>query len=187
MSLTKHLQGVAVTLALFLLVGNALFFFGCATAKPEPQEREHPSVNVAPAVPPALPAPGFFLSTPEGSARRQARKDSRAAVPRSIGKGAVYAPKAEKVVNGGNKSKGPTSNADSGAAVNNAAENSQQQNANGDGNQLEATKKDVLEEAPGFWASFLGPTGYVVAGLLVLVVVVFLIRRKARNSIPFIG
>lgn len=39
------------------------------------------------------------ISTPEGRARRQARKDAAATVPRSIGKGAVWAPLATDVVN----------------------------------------------------------------------------------------
>lgn len=57
-----------------------------------------------------------IFSTSEGTARRQQRKLARARVPRSIGKGAVYAPQALKVVNA-YKPRAAVINADSGATV----------------------------------------------------------------------
>jgi hypothetical protein len=99
------------------------------------------------------PKPGLFsgvgklFSTPEGVARRQAVKLAKAAVPRSIGKGAVYALNS-KVANGF-KSDAPVTAADSNASVNNAAANSQQQNVKGNDNNLSAKQANPTQEAPG--------------------------------------
>ena len=104
----------------FLLVALLLaaHLTGCRASKPP--EAEPPTVAVIPApipaTPPAVVKPPFFLSTPEGSARRQARKDARAAVPRKLGKGAVYAPNATEVV-AAYKNKAAVINADTGAVV----------------------------------------------------------------------
>ena len=103
-----------------LVLTLALSFAGCRASKPP--EATPPAVAVSPppiSVAPILAPtakPAFFLSTPAGSARRQARKDARAAVPRKLGKGAVYAPKATEVVNA-YKNTAPVINADSGATV----------------------------------------------------------------------
>jgi len=103
----------------FLLVTLLLaaHLTGCRASKPP--EAQRPAAVIPTPIPvpaPAVVKPPFFLSTPEGSARRQLRKDARAAVPRKLGKGAVYAPKATEVVNA-YKPKAAVINADTGAVV----------------------------------------------------------------------
>lgn len=72
------------------------------------------------ALPPAkagvLSGIGKVFSTPEGTARRHAVKLAKASVPKKVGKGAVYAPKATEVVNA-YKPKSAVVKADSGAIV----------------------------------------------------------------------
>lgn len=54
--------------------------------------------QVANSKPGPLSSIGKIFSTPEGTARRQARKDAAATVPKKLGKGAVYAPAAKEVL-----------------------------------------------------------------------------------------
>jgi len=138
---------------------------------------------------PAL-LPGFTdfigISTPEGRARRQAVKLAKASVPRSIGKGAVYAPLAKQVANS-YKSTAPAVAADSGATVSNAAANSQQQNVQGDGNDVSAKQANPTAEAPGPLAviadNLSGPLGAVLGLAAAAGIVVILLRRKAAKTI----
>jgi hypothetical protein len=59
---------------------------------------------------------GRVFSTPKGTARRQARKDAAATVPKKLGKGAVYAPAAKEVLYAW-KPDAPVVQADSNATV----------------------------------------------------------------------
>ena len=100
-----------------LVLTLALSFSGCRSARPAPPKVETPAQKVdSSGQKVETPAPPFFLSTPEGSARRQAVRLAKASVPRKLGKGAVYAPKATEVVNA-YKNKAAVINADSGAIV----------------------------------------------------------------------
>ncbi|GAB3303767.1 hypothetical protein [Hymenobacter tenuis] len=90
---------------------------------------------------------GRIFSTPEGTARRQARKDVAATVPRKLGKGAVYAPAATEVV-AAYKSKAPVINADSGAKVATATEGVAQA---GEGNSATQERNGLP-----WWPFFLG-------------------------------
>ncbi len=153
------------------LLCACLLLASCATSKPEPAcslntpglfpVKEQVADNQFPDQIKPVPShanPAFFLSTPEGSARRQARKDVRAAkvrVPFLIGKGAVNAPQATEVVNGGNKSQGPTTNADSGAVVTNTQiEKNKAPAAIGDGATATSTEQNGLS-----WWWLLVPVG----------------------------
>lgn len=168
---------------------------GCASHRPAPDERPAPEKMEVPgraALPVFAPRtrPAFPLSTPAGSARRQLRKDARAAVPRRLGKGAVYAPAARQVVSA-YKATAPTTAADSGAVVSNAAAGSQQQNVKGNGNTLTADKQDTTQEAPGVGATIAakltGPLGWVlglaaVGALGYLVYLFWGILPRRRNN-----
>ena len=171
----------------------ALALSGCAAHRPAPvvyapadtlrpvPEAVRPVV--APAVPGFLSGLGNVFSTPQGRADRQAVRLARAAVPHSIGKGAVYAVNS-KVTNGGNKPTGPVTQADSGATVSNAAANAQQQTVKGNGNKLAAKQANPTQQTKG-WAAALvdNLTGWIpwaIGGALVLAVVF-------RKRLPVVG
>ena len=124
-------------LIVFLLAAHMT---GCTSSRPAPDERpsaaqmappadvDSPAFNVE-SLPKKVPSstekgtkPGILsgisqvFSTPAGRAHRQAVRLARAAVPRKLGKGAVYAPKATEVVNA-YKNTAAVINADSGAIV----------------------------------------------------------------------
>jgi hypothetical protein len=120
------------------------------------------SMSVTP-LPGPLSGIGRLFSTPEGRANRQAVRLAKAAVPRKLGKGAQYAPNALQAANGGNKPQAPTTAAAPAATVSNAAENSQQQNVQGDGNGLTADKHDTVAEAEDWKAALASPVGKAVA------------------------
>ena len=177
---------------LLLALLCAAHLTGCkASQPPQPAEPALPTVAVpvglAPdttrtrvqVAPPALLpriTDAIGLSTPAGRARRQARRDVAASVPRSLGKGAVYAVNSRVVT--AYKAKAPTVQADSGATVSNAAEGSQQQAVKGNGNQLTADKHDTTQQAAGVGATIAkaitGPLG-VVLGLVAAGAVVYLL------------
>jgi hypothetical protein len=127
------------------------------------------STNMSPTSMSVTPPPGplsgigHLFSTPEGRANRQAVRLAKAAVPRKLGKGAQYAPNALQAANGGNKPQAPTTAAASAATVSNAAENSQQQNVQGDNNGLTADKHDTVAEAEDWKAALASPVGKAVA------------------------
>ena len=100
----------------FLLIALLLaaHLTGCRASKP-PEAQRKDTTQARPVAAPVVKPP-FFLSTPEGSARRQAVRLARANVPRKLGKGAVYAPKASEVVNA-YKPKAAVINADTGAII----------------------------------------------------------------------
>ena len=92
-----------------LVLALALSFAGCRAARPDPTEAataqkvdsspqkvDSPAEKVA--SPGILSGLGQVFSTPTGRAHRQAVRLARAAVPRKLGKGAVYAPAAKQVV-----------------------------------------------------------------------------------------
>ena len=173
------------TTVLFL----ALCLSGCAAHRPAPLVViPADTAQLAPVHLPTMAAPGILsglghiFSTPQGRADRQAVRIARAAVPRSIGKGAVYAVNSKVVT--AYKAKGPTVQADSGATVSNAAANAQQQNVKGNGNKLQAKQANPTQEAPGPLAvlaqNLTGWIPWVIGGALVLAVVF-------RKRLPFIG
>lgn len=127
----------------------------------------NPAPLISPGRPALLPrlADAIGLSTPAGRAKRQARKDAKAPVPRSIGKGAVYAPNnSGKILNAGNKG-GQVANADSGAVVTQAAiEKNKGAAATGPG--ATATNTEVKAGFPWWKVGF----GLGSFGLLVLLV-----------------
>ncbi|OGX80851.1 hypothetical protein BEN47_06225 [Hymenobacter lapidarius] len=98
---------------------------GCRSARATETAAPAPDVPVATVPDTTRTPPGHvskpagllgFLSTPAGSARRQQRKTLRAATPKKLGKGAVYAPLATDVVNA-YKPRQAVIRADSGAVV----------------------------------------------------------------------
>ena len=109
-----------------LVLTLALSFAGCRSARPAPvaaiqsDTTKHSDNNRSAS--PSTPKPGILsgigsvFSTPAGIARRQAVRLARAGVPKKLGKGAVYAPKATEVVNAF-KPRAAVINADSGAIV----------------------------------------------------------------------
>jgi hypothetical protein len=189
----RHLRAflAAVVLVAFLLTS-------CSSTKGVPDARVNTELQ-APGVdstskmqrvdarPSKLPStPSLFnratdalrISTPAGRAARQQRKDARAAVPRSIGKGAVYAPNnTGKILSAGNKG-GAVANADSGAVLSQVGIGKNKGPvAAGPG----ASATQTIEK-PGFWSTvasglswwwLLIPAGYAV--------------YRFRKSIPFIG
>ncbi len=110
---------------------------------------------------------GKVFSTPEGTARRQARKDAAATVPRKLGKGAVYAPAAKEVLYAW-KPDAPVVSADTGSTVNVAVGKKAPVIA-GDGNTVPTTNNN------GF------PWWMVAVGIALAGVVVY------RKRLPFIG
>ncbi|MCC2547730.1 hypothetical protein LJY25_14840 [Hymenobacter sp. BT175] len=66
-------------------------------------------------------AVGDLFSTPEGKAHRREVRLKKAAVPRKLGKGAVYAPDNQGQIAAAWKNAAPIANADSGAVVHQAA------------------------------------------------------------------
>lgn len=166
----------------------ALLLSACNSTRPQPDERRNaellappisptsmsetplPDINVGQSKPGILSGIGNLFSTPEGRANRQAVKLAKASVPRSIGKGGVWAPNAQTVANGF-KSDGPTSAAAPNAVVSNAAENSQQQTVKGDNNGLTADKHDTTQEAKDWKAELATPVGKVVAFALAVLVI----------------
>jgi len=159
---------------LLLLLLFAAHVTGCRTAPPAPDE--HPIGGLVP--PPArpdsvnlaeLPQPksallprltdAVGLSTPQGRARRQVRKDLRAAVPHSIGKGGVYAPQALKVVSS-YKSRAAVINADSGATVTAIGKNKAPA-ATAAGATATATTKEAASWK--VWALWIGVVGGALA------------------------
>ena len=163
-----------------LVLALALSFAGCASHRPAPVATIEP-VAIAPA-PGILAGIGNVFSTPQGRADRQAVRLAKAAVPRSIGKGAVYAINSK--VAAAYKPKAAVVNADSGATVSNAASNAQQQTVRGNGNQQQAKQVNPTTAAPGPLAVIANKlTGWIpwaIGGLLVLAVVF-------RKRLPLIG
>ena len=182
----------SLLLAALLLFGNLA---GCRSSQPAAERPNagtpthdtprRPDSTAAPCIEqPAgiLSGIGNVFSTPQGRADRQAVRLARAAVPRSIGKGAVYAVNSKVVA--AYKAKAPTVQADSGAIVSNAAANDQQQNVKGDGNKLQAKQANPTREAPGPLAvlaqNLTGWIPWVIGGALVLAVVF-------RKRLPIVG
>ena len=164
----------------YLLLLALLLLSGCAAHRPAPVAALAP-IAVLPA-PGLLSGLGNVFSTPQGRADRQAVRLARAAVPRSIGKGAVYAVNSKVAT--GYKAKAPTVQADSGATVSTAAANAQQQTVRGNGNQLQAKQANPTTEAPGPLAvlanNLTGWIPWAIGGLLLLAVVF-------RRRLPIIG
>ena len=175
-----------------LILLLALALTGCAAHRPAPVATvaadtiKHSDNNRSAS--PSTPLPGILsglgnvFSTPQGRADRQAVRLARATVPRTIGKGAVYAINSK--VAQAYKAKGPTVQADSGAIVSNAASNAQQQTVRGDGNKLQAKQANPTTEAPGPLAvlaqNLTGWIPWVIGGALILAVVF-------RKRLPLIG
>lgn len=175
-----------VCIAVFLL-SLALTFAGCAAHRPEPVAPVS-GLSVAVARPDSIPRPGLLsgignlFSTPQGRANRQAVRIAQAAVPRKLGKGAIYAVNSR--IASAFKAKAPTVLADSGASVNNAAANSQQQAVKGNGNQLTAKQANPTQQAAGPLAVLMqnltGWIPWVLAGAFILAVVF-------RKRLPIVG
>ena len=171
-----------------LILLLALCLTGCAAHRPAPVGKVgnlHTASADTAQTPAQQPVPftdRIGLSTPQGRADRQAVRLARATVPRSIGKGAVYAINSKVAT--GYKAKGPTVQADSGAMVSNAASNAQQQTVRGDGNKLQAKQANPTQEAAGPLAvlaqNLTGWIPWVIGGALVLAVVF-------RKRLPLIG
>lgn len=128
---------------------------------------------------------GNLFSTPEGRANRQARKDARAARPKTpffIGKGAVNAPNnTGKILNAGNKG-GPVANGDTGAVVTNTAidKNKGSVAAGPNATATQTTTK------PGFWSTaFATVLGNVWVWLLALLVLLWVVRKRLPVVGPF--
>jgi hypothetical protein len=128
---------------------------------------------------------GNVFSTPEGRARRQAVKLAKAAVPRSIGKGAVYAPLATEVINA-YKPRATVAVASDSATLQVAT------NAVA-GHDNTATQTATTQEAPSVGATIAkaitGPLGYVLAiaaagaiGYLLYLICAFIPKRKDADS-----
>lgn len=171
-----------------LVLTLALCFGGCAAHRPAPVATiASDTVQPAPAARPT-PAPGILsglghiFSTPQGRADRQAVRLARATVPRSIGKGAVYAVNSRVVT--AYKPQAPTVQADSGATVSTAAANAQQQTVRGNDNRLQAKQANPTTAAPGPLAvlanNLTGWIPWAIGGALVLG---FVFRKR----LPFIG
>ena len=171
-----------------LVLALALSFAGCASHRPAPVGKvgnlHTASADTAQTLA-QQPVPftdRIGLSTPAGRAHRQAVRLARAAVPRSIGTGAVYAINAKVVT--AYKAKAPTVQADSGATVSNAASNAQQQTVRGNGNHLQAKQANPTQEAPGPLAvlanNLTGWLPWAIGAALVLAVVF-------RKRLPIIG
>ena len=182
-----HRPAPTTTLGPFPVKGQVAEGQTPAAPRPDSSHAKH-SENNRYASPSTL-KPGFLsslgnvFSTPQGRANRQAVRIARAAVPRSIGKGAVYAVNS-RVTNGGNKPTGPVTQADSGATVSNAAANAQQQTVKGNGNKLQAKQANPTQQAKGWAASLVdnltGWIPWVIGGALVLAVVF-------RKRLPVVG
>ena len=117
---------------------------------------------------------GTLFSTPTGIAHRQAVRLARAAVPRKLAKGAVYAPQARQVV-AAYKPTAAVVLADSGATVT-AIGKAKAPVAIGAG----ATATQAVEK-PGFW-------GAVASGLSLwwlLIPAAYVGWRLYRSTIPF--
>ena len=105
----------------FLLAAHVT---GCTSSRRASDERPSAAQMAPPAKPDTVRTPpagilsgiGQVFSTPAGIARRQAVRLAKASVPKKLGKGAVYAPKATEVVNA-YKNTAAVINADSGAIV----------------------------------------------------------------------
>ena len=181
-----------------LVLTLALAFAGCASHRPGPAPmpsripvtQQVPGQQRPEKLPPVpnhasaglLSGLGNVFSTPQGRANRQAVRLARAAVPRSIGKGAVYAINSK--VAAGYKPKAAVVNADSGATVSNAAANAQQQTVKGNGNKLQAKQANPTTEAPGPLAVIANNlTGWIpwALGAALVLAVVF------RKRLPLIG
>ena len=169
-------------------IGICLAVHGCAAHRPAPVAaipsdtvRTQPG-HLSEPVPGILSGIGDIFSTPQGRADRQAVRLARAAVPRKMGKGAVYAVNSKVVT--AYKAKAPTVLADSGATVSNAAANAQQQTVRGNDNHLQAKQANPTAEAPGPLAvlanNLTGWIPWAIGGVLVLAVVF-------RKRLPFIG
>ena len=172
-----------------LVLALALSFAGCRAARPAPDERLPAKLDTARTQPghaSELNKPVPFtdrigLSTPEGRAQRQAVRLARAAVPRKLGKGAVYAPAAKQVVSAYKSRAGVAVAADSATvqlATNAVA---------GRGNT--ATQTATTQQAPSVGAviakAIAGPLGVVLAvvaagavAYLIYLIWAFLPRRK---------
>ncbi len=97
---------------------------------------------------------GKLFSTPEGSARRQARKDAAAAVPKKLGKGAVYAPAAKEVLYSW-KADGPVAQATDSATASAADNTKAGQRGGAAATAPHATATTTTEEAGWPWWSWL--------------------------------
>ena len=172
-----------------LVLTLALAFAGCASHRPAPiaaiasDTSKTGITGTAPSqVPGVLSGIGHIFSTPQGRADRQAVRLARATVPRSIGKGAVYAVNSKVVT--AYKAKAPVVQADSGATLSIAAANAQQQTVRGNDNQLQAKQANPTQEAPGPLAvlanNLTGWLPWAIGAALVLAVVF-------RKRLPFIG
>ena len=175
-----------------LVLALALSFAGCRAARPDPTEAATAQkVDSSPQkvdssakkvdTPGMLSGLGQVFSTPAGRAHRQAVRLARAAVPRSIGKGAVYAPAAKQVVSAYKSRAGVAVAADSATvqlATNAVA---------GRGNT--ATQTATTQQAPSAGAviakAIAGPLGVVLAvvaagavAYLIYLIWAFLPRRK---------
>ena len=175
-----------------LVLALALSFAGCRAARPDPAEAataekmdSSPQKVDSPAEkvdsPGILSGIGQVFSTPAGRAHRQAVRLARAAVPRKLGKGAVYAPAAKQVVSAYKSQAGVAVAADSATvqlATNAVA---------GRGNT--ATQTATTQQAPSVGAviakAIAGPLGVVLAvvaagavAYLIYLIWAFLPRRK---------
>ena len=175
---------LVVTVVLTLLVcfglaaAGTILLSGCAATRPAPPEAERPALTTTaapdttrtppgPAASPA-PRPAFPLSTAAGSARRQARRDARAATPRRMGKGAVYAPKATEVA-AGYKNRAPVVLADSAAVVTVIGKNKAPAATAPNATATQTTARPLI---PWYWW---------------LIAVAAAVAWFARKSIPFLG
>ena len=175
-----------------LVLALALSFAGCRAARPDPAEAataekmdSSPQKVDSPAEkvdsPGILSGLGTVFSTPAGRAHRQAVRLARAAGPRKLGKGAVYAPAAKQVVSAYKSRAGVAVAADSATvqlATNAVA---------GRGNT--ATQTATTQQAPSAGAviakAIAGPVGVVLAvvaagavAYLIYLIWAFLPRRK---------
>ena len=99
-----------------LVLTLAWSFAGCASHRSAPVAAIPADTARPVAAPGILSGIGQVFSTPQGIAHRQAVRLAKASVPRKLGKGAVYAPKATEVVNAF-KPRAAVINADTGATV----------------------------------------------------------------------
>ena len=175
-----------------LVLALALSFAGCRAARPDPTEAATAQkVDSSPQKVDSsakkvdssgiLSGIGNVFSTPAGRAHRQAVRLARAAVPRKLGKGAVYAPAAKQVVSAYKSRAGVAVAADSATvqlATNAVA---------GRGNT--ATQTATTQQAPSAGAviakAIAGPLGVVLAvvaagavAYLIYLIWAFLPRRK---------
>ena len=175
-----------------LVLALALSFAGCRAARPDPAEaataqKMDSSPQKVDSSAKKVDSPGILsglgqvFSTPAGRAHRQAVRLARAAVPRKLGKGAVYAPAAKQVVSAYKSRAGVAVAADSATvqlATNAVA---------GRGNT--ATQTATTQQAPSAGAviakAIAGPLGVVLAvvaagavAYLIYLIWAFLPRRK---------